>query len=83
MEPGPTDADVEAVLHAVTPEQWDELWAAADAVGQEGNHARWEGGQQVGTTVVDGAERAVHQMPYPVYSDAVGRLRAAVGGAGL
>lgn len=79
----PTDDDLEAVLRAMTPEQWDELWVAAAAVGQEGPPARWEGGQQIGTSVVDGVERPVHQVPYPVYSEAVDRLRAAVAGAGL
>jgi hypothetical protein len=35
---------------------------------------RWGGGDQVDTTVVDGVEQQVLQMPYAVYSSAVNRV---------
>jgi hypothetical protein len=62
-------------LARVTDEQWAAVWEAAESVSTESEHATWRGGEIVGTTLVDGEERPVRQMPYPVYSDAVDRLR--------
>jgi hypothetical protein len=42
----------------------------------------WGGGEQVDTTVIDGVERPVFQMPYAIYSEEVERLLAALGGLG-
>ena len=71
-----------AALEAVTDAQWAELWAAVDAVAAEETHAEWVGGTPE-TRVVDGVEQTVTQMPYPIYSEAVERLRSAIGGSGL
>lgn len=72
-----------AALEAVAPQQWAALWEAVDAVAAEAEHATWAGGEVVRTTIVDGVERPVRQMPYPVYSEAVERLRSLVGELGL
>ncbi len=69
----PSDADVEAVLRAAPPERWRDLADAVAAVEAEAGHATWAGGE-----TVDGAT----QVPYPVYSAAVERLLAALGGVG-
>ena len=45
--------------------------ASADALLGDGDRAQWAGGEQTGTTVIDGTERRVIQMPYVVYSEAV------------
>lgn len=42
----------------------------------------WGGGDQVDTTVIDGVERPVIQMPYAIYSEPVERLLAALRGLG-
>ena len=63
-----------AAIAAVTEAQWAELWAALDALAGETVFAEWAGGQ-----TVDG----VTHVPYPEYTPAVERLRAAIGGAGL
>ena len=77
----PGDADIEAVLAAAPGEAWDELAGALRAVEGESRHATWHGGEQV-VTVVDGVERVATQAPYPVYTDAVERFRAALMGVG-
>lgn len=84
MTAEPTDAEIEAVLRAAPRERWADLAAAVRAVEAEPaeRHVRWAGGEQVGTTMVDGVDRPVVQLPYPVYSDAAERLRAALGGVG-
>jgi hypothetical protein len=50
------------------------LWATAEAIEQETEHLAWGGGQRLDTTVVDGVERPVIQMPYAIYSDATERM---------
>src|SRR5688572_25561076 len=72
-----------AAIAAVTDEQWAELWSALDALDGETRFAEWAGGDVVGTTTVEGVERPVTQMPHPVYTDAVERLRNAIGSCGL
>jgi hypothetical protein len=75
----PRDADLVAHLKSVAPEHWDEIWQALADVLAEDVHLDWEGGGQVDVRVIDGEERPVFQMPYPVYSPAVDRLRTALG----
>ena len=70
-------------LGRVTAAQWSTLWEAVDAVDAEASHATWAGGEVVDTIVVDGVEKPVTQVPYPMYSDAVERLRTLVGQLGL
>jgi len=69
----PTDAEVEAVLRAAPAERWRGLADALAAVEAEDVHATWAGGETVA---------GVTQMPYPVYSDAVERLKSALGAVG-
>ena len=80
----PTDADIESILRAATADAWSELGAAAAELEaeDEGEHMTWDGGQQTATTVVDGVERPVIQMPYAVYSPAVDRTLRALAGLG-
>lgn len=80
--PEEDDAIAEA-LARVTADQWSTLWDALDAVAAETTHATWSGGQVVDTVMVDGVEKPVTQVPYPVYSEAVERLRSLVGQLGL
>lgn len=63
--------------------RWTALFAAVDRVAAEADHAVWRGGQQTGTTTVDGEERPVFQTPHPEYSEAVRALVDAIGDAGL
>jgi len=70
----PTDAEIEDLLRHASDERWAALSAALDEVEQEAEHTTWGGGQQVGTTVVDGVEGPVIEMPYAIYSDATERL---------
>jgi hypothetical protein len=79
----PTDAEIEAGLGTQPESRWQELWDAWAEVEAEPTHVAWAGGDQVGTTVVDGVERPVLQMPYALYSDSVERLRRAIGGLGI
>ena len=79
----PEDDDIADALARVTPDQWSTLWDAVDAVAAEGTHATWAGGQVVDTIVVDGVEKPVTQVPYPIYSDAVERLRDLIVELGL
>lgn len=69
----PSDAEVEAVLRAAPPDHWRALADAVAAVEAEAVHVTWAGGETVGGAT---------QVPYPVYSTAVERLRAALGGVG-
>jgi Family of unknown function (DUF6508) len=78
-----TDEEIEARLRAAPAEAWAELWAAVDALAGEEQHLRWGGGEPVGTTVVDGEERPVIQMPYAIYGEATERVLRAIGRAGL
>ena len=72
----------EARAH-VRDDDWKALWDAVDALAAETTFAAWTGGDIVGTTTVDGEERPVHQMPYPVYSNSVERVRERLGVLGL
>ena len=67
----PTDADIERRLAAVATEWWARIWAAVDALAEVSEISTVEGGQQIDTTLVDGVERAVYQMPYVVYDPEV------------
>ena len=71
MEDGPTDAPIEILLHAAAETRWSDLWDTVVALDAERDHGVWAGGEAVDTVTVDGVERAVLQMPYVVYSDAV------------
>src|SRR5688572_25813143 len=72
-----------AAIAAVPADRWSELWAALDAVDGGAEYAQWAGGQVVGTVAIDGVDRPMRQMPYPQYSEAVERLRGAIGACGL
>jgi hypothetical protein len=74
MNSEPTDADIEAALRAGTPERWRALWEAFDDLLAEPEPGTWSGGEQVDTTVVDGEEHPVIQMPYVIYADSVQRV---------
>ena len=76
--PDPSDHDIELILQRATVQDWDSLWAAVNAVEREAEHLTWGGGQQVDTTLVDGVERPVFQMPYAVYSEATERMLQAL-----
>jgi hypothetical protein len=65
-----SDHEIEALLLPASRDRWDALWEAVDELEQETQHVRRGGGVQVDTTVVDGVERPVIQMPYAIYSDA-------------
>lgn len=72
-ERDPTDDDIESILRGAPADAWSVLWSAVDELEAEDEHMTWNGGQQVDTTVVDGAERPVIQMPYAIYSAAAER----------
>jgi hypothetical protein len=78
----PSDAEIEDILRRASAAQWAELAAAADGLAQETEYMTWGGGEQVDTTVIDGVERPVLQMPYAIYSEPVERLLTALGGLG-
>jgi hypothetical protein len=65
---------IEAALAAAPPELWKRLFDAAHEFLAESEHSPWAGGGQIGTTLVDGEDRPVFQMPYVRYSDTVGRI---------
>ena len=69
-------------LTGVTDAQWDELSQALDALEGVTTFAEWAGGQ-VEMKVIDGVERPVTHVPYPIYPAEVERLRAAIGRCGL
>ena len=73
------EAAMQAALHAVPDDRWAEIAAALAEVLAEPEHLHWEGGHQVGVRVVDGVEKPVIHVPYPVYTPAVDRLRVALG----
>jgi hypothetical protein len=70
---------MQAALHAVAEAGWTEIAAALADVLADPEQVRWTGGDHVGVRVVDGVEKPVVQVPYPVYSAAVERLRSALG----
>jgi hypothetical protein len=70
----PTDTEIEARLRGAPIEAWTALWLAVDELEHEAEHLTWGGGQQVGTTVDDGVERQIFQMPYAIYSAATIRV---------
>ena len=73
------EAAIAAALAAVSADQWAVLWAAVDSVTAEESHARWAGGDVIDAVIVDGVERPVIRMPYPVYSASVERLIELIG----
>jgi hypothetical protein len=77
------DARIGAALARSRDEDWQALWDAVEVLDEETTFATWAGGDVVGTTIVDGVERPVHQMPYPVYAESVEEVRARLGGLGL
>jgi hypothetical protein len=77
------DEQIVAALARGTEADWWALWEAVDALAGETRFATWAGGEVVRTTVVDGVERPVHQMPYPIYSEPVERVRSLLGALGL
>ncbi len=83
MNNEPTDASIEAVLRVPSTEQWRALWEAVKELEEGRTHSRWGGGEQVGTSVVDGIEQPVTQMPYMIYSAAVEKIMQCLYGMGL
>lgn len=77
------DPDLEEALRGAPADLWRQLFEAARGYLAEPEHASWAGGQQIDTTVVDGAERPVFQMPYAVYSENVGRIVALMNEIGV
>jgi hypothetical protein len=77
------EAEIAAALARARDEDWKALWEAVDVLAGETTFATWSGGNIVGTTTVDGEERPVRQMPYPVYSKAVEEVRQRLGALGL
>lgn len=75
---GPTDAEIEDHLRRAPKDRWPALWAAIDDVEHEDEHTTWGGGQPVGTTIVDGVEHPVVEMPYAIHSDATQRMLRAL-----
>ena len=57
-----------AAIAATTDAQWDELFAALDALDGITVFAEWAGGDVVDTIEVDGVEKPVQHVPYPVYT---------------
>ncbi len=76
--PDATNAEIEDLLRHAPSERWEALAAALQGVEQEAKHTTWGGGQEVGTTLVDGVECPVIEMPYAIYSDATERLLRAI-----
>ncbi len=72
-ERDPTDTDIEVILRGARADAWSALWSGLDELEAEDEHMTWGGGEQVDTTVVDGVERPVLQMPYAVYGPATER----------
>ncbi len=77
------DAEIITALRRGRPEAWAALWEAVDELDGETTFATWAGGEAVRTTMVDGEEQPVYQMPYPLYSEPVQRVLACLGGVGL
>jgi hypothetical protein len=73
MSSEPVDP-IETALRAAPAELWDQLFEATHAFLAESEHSTWAGGDQIDTTVVDGEERPVFEMPYVLYSDTVRRI---------
>jgi hypothetical protein len=82
-EERPAEAEIMAALRAGRASDWDALKVAVGALAGETDFATWAGGEVVGTTMVEGEERPVHQMPYPVYSEPVQKLLGRLGALGL
>lgn len=69
-----TDDEIVANLRRAPVAAWASLWSAVAELESEDVHMTWGGGQQVGTTVVNGVERPVTQMPYAIYTEATNRV---------
>jgi O-acetyl-ADP-ribose deacetylase len=63
----PTDDEIAAELDAVPDAVWRELFAIADALTDVDRQTGMGGGQEISPGVT--------QMPYPVYSAAINRIR--------
>lgn len=75
----PDDQPFVDSLRSITPDAWEELWQAVDAVAAQTDYATWEGGE-----TREGRDgRPVTTMPYPAYHPSVDRLRSAIGSADL
>jgi len=68
---GLAEAEITEALVAGRAEDWEALRTAVDALADETTFATWAGGEVVGTTTVDGEERPVREMPYPMYTEPV------------
>lgn len=77
------DAQIDAILARADDKAWAALWEAFETLGGETTFATWAGGNVVAATNVNGENRPVHAMPYPVYADSVERVRDALGRLGL
>jgi hypothetical protein len=77
------DAAIAVALAAGRDDDWLALWEAVDALAEETTFATWAGGDVIDTMTIDGEERAVIQMPYPRYTEPVGRVGAQLGALGL
>ncbi len=77
------EAEIAEALARGRDEDWEALWDAVDVLSEETSFATWAGGDIVGTTTVDGEERPVRQMPYPVYVASVEHVRERLGVLGL
>ena len=83
FDEAPVDAAIAAALARASTEDWESLWDAVDALADETTFATWARPDIVGTTVIDGEERPVYQMPYPLYAASVERIRECLGALGL
>ena len=77
------ETTITAAVADVSARHWDDLWVAVDAVTAEEPHVTWAGGDTVDTVTVDGVERPVIQMPYPVYSEPMDGLLQLIDKLGL
>jgi hypothetical protein len=77
------EAKIAAALARGRDDDWKPLWEAVGVLAAETIFATWTGGDIVGTTTVDGEERPVRRMPYPVYSKTVEQVRERLGVLGL
>src|SRR3954471_20377799 len=77
------DANISAALARTVDQDWTALWDAVDALSTETTFASWTQSDVVGTTIVDGEERPVHRVPYPIYAESVELVRRRLGALGL
>lgn len=80
---GPAGAEIIEALQTAPAEAWKALKAASEALAGLTEFATWAGGEVVATSTIDGEERPVRQMPYPVYSETVLNLFDRLAALGL